>query len=189
MANNISLSIGYKIDQSSLNQVKKSISEIRSLSNRDILKINPDLGNIENAANKFIEIRKTAAGVETALEKAFNPKINSINVSKFNEELKKNNLSIKDIYKNFEAAGAVGKKAFMEVYDSISRVKLPIKETNKALEKMGETIANTIRWTVSSAAFGAVTNSLSEAIGYIKALELQKKCQFSQKRLILLQKV
>lgn len=171
MANNISLSIGYKIDQSSLNQVKKSISEIRSLSNRDILKINPDLGNIENAANKFIEIRKTAAGVETALEKAFNPKINSINVSKFNEELKKNNLSIKDIYKNFEAAGAVGKKAFMEVYDSISRVKLPIKETNKALEKMGETIANTIRWTVSSAAFGAVTNNLSEAIGYIKALD------------------
>ena len=171
MANNISLSIGYKIDQSSLNQVKKSIAEIRRLSDKDLLKINPNLGSQENAAKKIVEIRKTAADVEMALEKAFNPKINSINVSKFNEELKKSNLLIKKVYKNFEVAGAVGRKAFMEVYDSISRVKLPIKETNKALEKMGETLANTVKWTISSYALGAVTNSLSEAIGYVKALD------------------
>lgn len=169
--NNINLSIGYKVDQNSLARVKQSLQEIQNLTRQSIVKINPNISSFGNVTAKLVEIKNSASAVETALDKAFNPKINSLNVSRFNEELIKNNLTIKDIYTNFQQAGAAGKTAFLEMFDTLSQVQVPMKETNKALEKMKETIVNTVRWTISSAALGSVTNSLSEAIGYIKALD------------------
>jgi len=54
------------------------------------------------------EVKSVAADVESALTKAFNPNINSINLKTFDNELKTSKRSIDDIYASFSKAGAQG---------------------------------------------------------------------------------
>jgi len=48
--------------------------------------------------------------VENALEKAFNPKLNTINVERFKESLK--GMDLTGLYSSFSKAGAAGESAF-----------------------------------------------------------------------------
>ena len=121
----VQIGINYTVNQQSLNNFKKSLESIRNLKFSDMLKINPNLTGMKQAQQELLSIRKDAAIVEGALEKAFNPKIGSVNLSKFNQELKKENKSVKDIYNSFNKAGTAGKQAFTDLTTTLMTTTVP----------------------------------------------------------------
>ena len=167
----VQIGINYTVNQQSLNNFKKSLESIRQLTNTDILKINPNFSGKAEAKRELESIRKNAEVVEIALEKAFNPKIGSVNLSKFNQELKKENRSIKDIYNSFNKAGTAGKKAFIDLTSTLMTTTVPLKQTHKLLNEMATTLTNNLRWNIASGAINRLTGSIQEAYGYIKALD------------------
>lgn len=167
----IQIGINYTVNQQSLNNFKKSLEGIRNLKFSDMLKINPNLTGMKQAQQELLSIRKDASIVEDALEKAFNPKIGSINLSKFNQELKKENKSIKDIYHSFNKAGVEGQKAFTNLATTLMTVNAPLKQSHKVLNEIATTLSNTLKWNIASGAINKLTGSVKEAYGYVKALD------------------
>ena len=167
----VQIGINYTVNQQSLNNFKKSLESIRQLTNTDILKINPNFSGKAEAKKELESIRKNAEIVEIALEKAFNPKIGSVNLSKFDQELKKENRSIKDIHNSFNKAGVAGQKAFTNLTTTLMTTKTPLKQTHKVLNEIATTLGNNLRWNIASGAINRLTGSIQEAYGYVKALD------------------
>lgn len=167
----VQIGINYTVNQQSLNNFKKSLESIRQLTNTDILKINPNFSGKAEAKKELERIRKDAEIIEIALEKAFNPKIRSINISKFNQELKKVNRSVKSIYNSFSKAGVAGRKAFIDLTATLMTTTTPLKQTHKVLNEMATSLSNTLKWNIASGAINRLTGNIQEAYGYVKALD------------------
>ena len=166
MANggSIKYSVGFNVDKTGLNQMKASLQELLNLTHQDLIKINSK-ATIEDL-NK---IKASAQSVESALEKAFNPNLGTLNVSKFNQEL--NKLNVKKIYEDFNLAGQAGRNAFRNITTDILTTNMQLKQTHTLLDKMAETMGNTIKWGIASGAMNTVTRSAQQAYGYVKSLD------------------
>ena len=76
-------SVGFDIDKSSLNQLKTSLQDLQKLSLSDFMKLKNS--DVESSRKILQSIRTDASHVEQALTKAFNIKLNSVNISEFNK--------------------------------------------------------------------------------------------------------
>ena len=95
----IDYTIGLKTDKSGLNQIKKSLEEIRNLTQQDV---SQSMGVDTSTAQKNLQTaRKEAIAVETAFRKAFNQKLNTVNIDKFNQSLAQSKTSLAQCYQNF----------------------------------------------------------------------------------------
>lgn len=164
----INYGIKFTADQSGLNKVKQSLQELRNLSAEDLFK----LGNTKDLSKAYSDlknIKDEAEQIETALKKSFNQKLGVYNIEEFKKNLK--GLDISSIGKDFEKAGAVGKKAFRDIASELSKTNLQAKKTSETLDKMKITLMNTIRWSISSSALNAFSGAIQEAYGYVKNLD------------------
>ena len=103
--------------------------------------------------------------------KAFNPKLNSVNVTKFNSELEKTGLNLNTIYEQFSKLGSQGQTAFTNLSASLLTTNVKLKESKSLIDKMGETLVNTIKWNVASSAINAFTTGIQNAYNYVKVLD------------------
>lgn len=169
MSNQIKFNVGFNVNGSDLNALKSSLQDIKKLTNDAFVKTN---GNkFGNVTKELAQIRSTAGAVEDALSKAFNPKLNTINITSFNNELKKSDLTIEQIYKDFSKAGTAGQVGFQRLATTVLTTNTELKRTQTILDKMGETLGNTIKWNIASGAVNKLTGSVQEAYGYVKALD------------------
>ena len=74
----IDYQVGFKIDQSALKQLKSSLQEIQKMSYTDVMKNTGS--NLKEARDSLNSIKRVAGDVEIALEKAFNTKLNTVNI-------------------------------------------------------------------------------------------------------------
>ena len=164
----IKYGIGFDVDTSGLNKLKQSLSEIKRLTATEIQNMN--IGMDWDKANESLDdIRKNAVKVEIALEKAFNKDLGTVNVTKFNQELKK--LDLNKIYTSFSAAGAAGQNAFRNITTQVLTTNKQLKQSHNLLNKMAETMSNTIKWGVASSVMNTFTGSVQKAYGYVKNLD------------------
>ena len=157
-----------ELNRAGINELKKELQSLKSLSANQMV----DLGlskNLETAKKDLDSIKTSAAQVEAALTKSFSASLGTTNLSKFNRELK--SLDLAKIQRDFAAAGSTGQMAFRNLTTEVLTTKLQIKETNTWLTKMGETMANTIRWGIASSAMNNLSSSAQQAWGYVKGLD------------------
>lgn len=159
--------ISFNVDKTGLNQLKTELQQIKNMTVGDLVKLNPSIAN--NAVNELEKIKGSANKLENALEKAFNPNLGTLNVTKFNQELKK--LNINQIYKDLSQAGVAGQKAFRDVTTQILTTNMHLKQTHTLLDSMAETMGNTIKWGIASSALNSFTGSIQKAYGYVKNLD------------------
>lgn len=160
----INYTVKYNIDKTGLNQMKASLQEILNLTHGDLIKINS-----KATQEDLKRIQASAKEVESALERAFNPNLGTLNVSKFNQELKK--LDVNRIYKDFNMAGQAGRNAFRNITSDILTTNMQLKQTHTLLDNMATTMANTIKWGVASSVMNTFTGSVQQAYGYVKNLD------------------
>lgn len=169
MANggNIRYSVNFDVNKTGLNEIKASLQEIQRLTAQDLMKINNT--SLSVAQKDLEKLKVSVKQLDGALDKAFNADLGTLNVSKFNQELKKLNLN--QIYKDFSNAGAAGQAAFRNTTTQILTTNMQLKQTHNLLDNMATTMANTIKWGVASSVMNSFTGSVQQAYGYVKNLD------------------
>lgn len=161
MANRINYTIGYTVDKTGLQQLQSLFQTIAFQAQEP--------GNKMNAGLQ--QAGKTATQLDAILEKCFNQDLGTLNVTRFNQELKKANLTTSQIKTDLAGAGATGAMAFNNLGSSILKTNIQLKQTNKLLDSMAVSMANTVKWGITSSIFNTVTSSISKSVNYAKQLD------------------
>ena len=162
MANNqIKVGIGFQVDKTGLNELKTQLHQIQV----------DAIGPGQSINKSLQEAAKTAKIVDSALEQAFNSNLGTLNISKFNQELKKSNLTIDQARTKLMQAGQSGQNAWNLIGTKILQTNIQLKQSNKLLDEMATSMANTVKWGITSSIFNTITQSISKAYTYTKKLD------------------
>ena len=169
----IDYTIGFNIDKAGLDNIKRSLEEVRSLTTDDMLRIDKS-NNIQRSTNQVKDelssIKTLANQVEAAFNDAFNPTTNIINLQKLNTSLQ-NLGGIQNISNTFAKAGQKGQEAFYQITKGALTTNMQLRESNTLLDKMGQTFANTIKWSISSSIINQFVGAIQQAFGYVQHLD------------------
>lgn len=168
MANkNIQYDINFNVDMSSLELLKESLSNIQHVPKSYFIKLN----GAQAAASELEKVKSTATLVETAIESAFNPKLNTFSFSQFNKSLQSANLSIQTIGKQFKSVGPQGVTAFRNLTEQLLTTNIQLKKTKGFISEIGTTIFNAAKWSVAYGAINAISNGIKSAWTYAISLD------------------
>lgn len=162
MAHKVDFQVGFSADEQSIATLRGKLAEIM-----DYGKINP-LDGLSKGQKEAIE---NASILRTALQKSFNADLGVTNISKLNTELQKSGITLQQCRDSFRALGVNGADAYNLLGSQILSTNVKIKESNKLLDKMAVTMANTVRFGISSSIFNNMTGALSKAVGYVENLD------------------
>lgn len=168
MANRITYQVGYQVDKTALNEIKASLQSLQKLTSSDLMNLNRNM-SLPEVNVQLQQIKKSASEVSDALSRSFNTDLGTLNISKFNNELK--SLDINRIYRDFSSAGAAGQSAFRNITSQVLTTNMQLKQTHSLLDSMAVTMKNTIKWSISSAVMNSFTGSIQQAYGYVKNLD------------------
>ena len=166
--NQIQFGVGFNVNEAGLTKLKQSLQEIQKLTAKDLMG-SGNFSSLDQAKQKLNEVKKSAAEVQNALNRAFNADLGTYNISKFNAELR--NMNLGTLASQFNSLGAVGQQAFLDIERQALSVNTQFKQSYTLLTKMGQTLANTIKWNIASGAINAFTGSITNAFNYVRALD------------------
>ena len=164
----ITIGVGVALDKSSVANLKSELQTIQRMTKEDY-KAMTGLGSDKTASTHLNDIKKSADLVQKALNNAFNTDLGTVNITKLRQELDK--IDISRLYKNFQRAGAVGISAFNTLSSATMNANLQLKESHTLLNKMAETMGNTVKWGITSSIFNNMTGSIQKAWDYTKNLD------------------
>ena len=170
MPNNIRFQVGFDVDRKGLNEIQSELKQLQNLTRSDFMRINVNTTNLREVDRELVEISSTASVVSEALEKAFNPKLNSINIQRFNQYLTEANLTLDDVYSAFSKVGTQGQAAFRNVTNTVLGSNTQLEHTQTILDRMAQTLGNTIKWNIASSVVNTLTGNIEQAYGYVRAL-------------------
>ena len=159
--------IGFQADTSQLNQIRQQLLALE----QDLGMTQLKLVNSEATKADLNEIRQAARVTGEAITVAFNPKLNTVNMQTFNNYLAQSKTSITQIGQSFAKAGLQGEQAFRNLSVQLMNTGFQLKKTNNLIQSMGQTLFNTIKWSVASTAINTVVGKVQEAWGYTKKLD------------------
>lgn len=172
MANpKVKIDVGFNIDNTQLNKLKASLDELSKMGIKDIQKASPDLPKSGKGSprSEWMKMKDIIDQVTIAEQKAFNTKLGIVNVRKLSTELK--NMNIDQLANHFNNFGEKGRRAFLELSKAALTTNASFKDTKTLLDRIGETMINTVNWSIASSTVNAMTNGVSQAIGYVKSLD------------------
>ena len=162
----VKIGVSFDVDKSGLNELKSQLQGLQNLAVKDLVSV-----NTKDAESQLERIKVTAQQVEAALEKSFNPKLNTTNLSVFNKELQKQGLSLSQIKQEWSQAGVAGQQALNNLTGRLLTTNRHLRESSQLLDKMAETMSNTIRWSIASTAINTMTGSIQKAYSFTKQLD------------------
>lgn len=116
------------------------------------------------------EASVAAAQLKVQLKAATDVNTGKLDLSKFNQELIKSNMSISKYHTALSAIGPDGEKAFAQLAASISNADVRITNANSKLSQFAVTLANTARWQISSSVLHGFMGAMSSAYNYAQNL-------------------
>ena len=147
----------------------QAMSQMRTLSKnlQQITNLKADNMGINSNINKAVE---SATKLKTILQNSVNLNTGDLNISKFTQQLAQAKTSIGEIGQNFASVGSLGAATFRSLSSAISTATVPLKQTNGLLKSMMTSLANTVKWQISSSAIHGLMSGFSSALGYVKDL-------------------
>ena len=166
----INYGVRFDVDKQSLQQVKTELQAIQKMTLQEFSIKNADMG-LKEAQNKLIDIKREATALQGVLDRAFNADLGSLNLTKFDNELKKSNIDLQSVYKNFKLAGATGTQEFQKLSSAVLTSNLQLRQTHNILDNIAQTMFNTAKWGIASSAFNNMTSSIQRAWDYTVKLD------------------
>ena len=159
MSKTITLGVDVQVNSKSFKELQKGLNDViidlQSLSTKN---------SLDKTLSKSTEEAKK---LQQVLNGAWDSKLNQLDMSKFNMGLKSAGVSAQNV-KNILSG-------YPDVYERFSRTIIEgntqLKQTNKLLDKMAVTMANTVRFGISSSIFNNLTNSIQKAYDYTLKLD------------------
>lgn len=157
----------FEADRNSYEQIKKELTDLEKMATTAL----NQKGHILSAEGKkdLQDAKKTIHEVGASLTQAFSQELGTTNIAKFNAKLKE--MDLKKVYKDFSTMGAAGENAFRQIALKATSVNTELRKTTGFIEKLGDSLANTVRWTITSSIVNSITGSVEKAYGYIKKLD------------------
>lgn len=150
--------------------IAKLQSEIRQTQQR--LKEMQSTGFIskDQLSDSLVQLQR----VERAMQKAFNSNLGMLDTRKFSDLISKSNecrVNMNQLGTAFSQVGARGQTAVTSLITQVGKLDTGVKTTSKAVDKMANTIGNTLRWGVVASGFSQMMNAAHQAVQYIKDLD------------------
>jgi hypothetical protein len=168
----ITFSLGFDTSKSkaSLEETKRYLTEIQSMTSSELMDLNKGMG-LDEAKKALKEMRIAATDLKQAFLGSFNEDLGTINVTKFNAELAKSGVTLSDIGKKFSVAGEKGRTAFRNLAIETLTTEKSLKKTHSLLDEMATTMANTAKWTIASSAMNNLSGAVQKAVSYVEKLD------------------
>ena len=158
-----------------------SITADASQAKREISDLQNKLGNLGNSidfgkgfgqgfAKEAQKTKLQIADLQAALKSATNVDTGKLDFTKFNNEIKKTGLNLTDLGKTLVSLGPEGQQAFLQLTRAISASEVPIVRISKTIKELGNTLANTLRWQISSSVLHGFMGAIQQAYGYAQDL-------------------
>jgi len=157
--NTIEYHLQTKLDESGITKLMSSLKAVETQATKS-LSGNP-------AAMK--QTLDAAKKIQAALVNAFDTDLGILNIKKFNTALGGINLS--QIRSEFQRLGKDGSQAFNQLTYQMLSLNKGIKPTSLALEKLSNTMWNTVRWGITASIFQNITGEMQAAWTYAKDLD------------------
>ena len=170
MANRINYTIGFNADSNSLNQLKIQLNNLIGITQKELKLFNPSATQAQ-LKQMQADVQAAASTMGRALETAYNPKLNTINITKFNQSLNTSKMTVQQMEVAFSKAGTQGKNAFLQMTSQILTTQRAVKQTSNFLDSMSKTFVNTIKWSVASSVIQGFTSSIRNAWSYTQRLD------------------
>ena len=145
-----------------INNLQKQLSAISSFSGFS--------GLGEKLSAEMKEGATAALELQSMLQNAFNVNTGKLDLSRFNDSLKKSGKTLKDYQTSLGQLGPEGQRAFYNLALSIQQAEIPLRRTNALFDKMWVSLKQTARYQLSNAILGGFTRSIRDAFEYSKEL-------------------
>lgn len=162
-SNTIEYQISTKLDPSGLTKLQTQLQDVETT-----LKKLTNGSNIDLGLNKSIEQVRELSNI---LTKSFNSSLKTLDLSVFKKELSQSSVTAQGLATAFKQAGAQGKLAFTDLLGQFGRIDTSLKRTSSTVDKMFNTIGNTVRWGIVSSGFSQILTSLHQSVDYVKELD------------------
>lgn len=160
MAKRLNYTIGVDADTSKLEaSLQKAYESLSKIGNSQQITT-----NLQKASSSALELANN-------LSKAINQDTGKLDLSVFNDNLKRSGQTLNSYYDQLVQLGPAGQDAFLQVASAVVQAELPIKRTSKLLDSLWITMKNTMRWQLTSSALHGFTGALEQAYGYAKSLD------------------
>ena len=157
----IDVQMNFTANKTGLNEILTMLKQIQSEASKASLS-----GNLNQDLKQASE---TAKQLENILNSSFNSKIGQLDLSKLNNSIKDTYGSVDQLRKRLESVGQGG--VFNKLASDVLNTNMQLKESNKVLDEMASTMANTVKWGVTSSIFDRISNSIQRAYEYAKELD------------------
>ena len=162
MSKNIQVNLAFNADTT---KAKQSINELVNSLN----KISTKDSQIFDDKN-LREAQSAAKDLTKHLEAAVNVNTGKLDFNKFTQSLTKSNQSLDSLYSNLIKAGPDGERAFAQLASSIASSDSKVLSLNSKIKDLGTTLANTVKWQLSSSLIHGFMGALQHAFNYAKDL-------------------
>lgn len=162
------LGIKTTADLTGINNLKKAFDDIRKLGETNDANLLAKLGATPDELNNAIV---TVNHLEGALNRAYNPKLNTINVTKFKDEIIKTYGSVDVLRDRLSYAGTMGEKAFFNMSASLMQISPVIRQSQTWLNKLSTSFLNVVRYQAFNTVLNNISGSIQQSYGYIKSLD------------------
>lgn len=112
-----------------------------------------------------------AADLKVMLEKATDINTGKLNLTSFSNQLTKNGESLSTYRKALSALGPQGEEAFLQLTQSVITADAALTTGSKKLNEFKKTLANTVKWQLSSSITHGIVGELQTAYYYAKDLD------------------
>ena len=136
-----------------------TLSQQSTLSNP--LGITPQLQQAEQSAMRL----------KIALNNAFNQDTGKLNLNKFQAELKSSGMSLKTLAADMRALGPAGIQAFSQLTQQIVAADTRMFSLQGKAKALVDQFGSAMKWTIAYGAINKMTQSISNAVNYVKELD------------------
>lgn len=164
----IDFTVGFNADTKGLQPAINQLEKLEKISLKEFGELNPTLSD-KQLKSEYAKVKQTIKDIKNAYNDAFNPALGIKNIQKLNQSL--NAIGINKIKKELSELGTQGTQAFRSLASDSLTTNLRLKDTQTILDKLGDTLINTVKWSISSSAINGFTNSIQQAWGYAKHLD------------------
>lgn len=148
--------------EAALSRLNTNLRNISSQTNLDTggMRLQEQLNTASVAAIKLRENLQNAINVDTG----------RLDLSKFNHEMKKSGMSLKQYRDALVSLGPTGQAAFMDLSKAILASETPLKQTNVLVDKLWGSLKRTAGWQLSSTAIHSFIGAIQTAYNYAQDL-------------------
>ena len=162
-SNKINFEVDFQVNSANLQKLQSELRNVTTSMNH---------AKATNTLTKELEEAGTLARkLGDIIDTSFNKDLGTVNVSKFNKQLKETGMDLATVQSKLTSVGASGVNAWNRLSSAILSTNVQIKQSSKLLNDMATTMVNTMKWGVASSVLNTMTNSIRNAYNYSKQLD------------------